>query len=207
MPRADEVGSPALRAVPRTGAEAIEPPPEGDRPPLSGEDCIAARIRHADRYLNEHLKKQLAWYGKKASAHKHWSQWLGLAIIACGALITFVQAFAGALPLVVPGVTAALGVIIALLTGIQRIWKFDESWISYRRASEQMKREYRLYINEAGPYRAMTDEGEAYRRFVENAEAIIAEEQQLYWSSRAAGRKDSDGDKPKPAAALGSGPA
>jgi hypothetical protein len=206
MPWADEEGSPALRAVPRAGTEVTEPPPESDRPPLSSEDCVAARIRHADRYLNEHLKKQLVWYGEKASAHKHWSQWLGLAVIGCGALITFVQAFAGALPLVVPGVTAALGVAIALLTGIQRIWKFDESWISYRKASEQLKREYRIYINGAGPYRGITDEGEAYRLFVENAEAIIAEEQQLYWSSRAVGRKDGNGDKLTPAAALSGGP-
>src|SRR5690242_19233447 len=48
----------AVRPVSGAGAEVTEPPPEGDRPPLSDEDPVAACIRHANRYLNEHLKKQ-----------------------------------------------------------------------------------------------------------------------------------------------------
>jgi Protein of unknown function (DUF4231) len=100
----------------------------------------------------------------------------------------------------VPAVTAALGVAIAVLTGVQRIWKYDETWVAYRRASEQMKREYRLYINGAGSYTSLADEDEAYRWFVENIEAIIAEEQQIYWQSRAdTGPKGAASEKPEPA--------
>jgi hypothetical protein len=180
---------------PVSGTEA-----EKSGPPLTGDDRLAARMALAERYLDDHLKKQREWYSEKASTHKDWSQRLGLAVIACGVLVTFAQAFAGALPLVIPAVTAALGVAVALLTGIQRIWKFDESWVSYRRASEQMKGEHRLYINNAGPYRTAANEEEAYQRFVENIEAIIAEEQQIYWKSRTdTERKDGSADnKSKP---------
>jgi Protein of unknown function (DUF4231) len=81
---------------------------------------------------------------------------------------------------------------------VQRIWKYDETWVAYRRASEQMKREYRLYINGAGSYTDLANEDEAYRRFVENTEAIMAEEQQIYWQSRAdAGRQAKEGQRPK----------
>ncbi len=187
-----------LDRYPMRGAKP-GPPTGGDRPAVPGDERLAARIAWADRYLNEHLKEQREWYSNKASAHKDWSQRLGLVVIACGALITFAQPFAGALPSVVPGVTAALGVAVALLTGIQRIWKFDESWVSYRRASEQMKRECRLYINGAGVYADVASEDEAYRRLVETTEAIVAEEQQLYWQSRTdTDRKASGGQEPKP---------
>ncbi|MCB1984674.1 MAG: DUF4231 domain-containing protein [Burkholderiales bacterium] len=80
--------------------------------------------------------------------------------------------------------TACLGLIITLAKGIDRIGKFEESWASYRKASKSMKREYRLYINNAGAYAAVGDEEQAYRHFVEQIEQIIAEEQQLFWQSR-----------------------
>ena len=60
-----------------------------------------------------------------------------------------------------------------------------ESWQAYRKASEGMKREYRLYINNADPYFAAEDEASAYRLLVERVETIIAEEQQLFWQSQA----------------------
>jgi hypothetical protein len=47
-----------------------------------------------------------------------------------------------------------------------------------------MKWERRLYVNGAGEYRGLADEEEAFLRFVENVEAILAEEQQIYWSRR-----------------------
>src|SRR3712207_7023039 len=50
--------------------------------------------------------------------------------------------------------------------------------------SKRMKRERRLYVNGAGEYRGLVDEEEAFLRFVESVEAIIAEEQQIYWSRR-----------------------
>ena len=46
-----------------------------------------------------------------------------------------------------------------------------------------MKREQRLYVNGAGTYRNV-EEDEAYLRFVEAIEGILAEEQQIYWQSR-----------------------
>jgi hypothetical protein len=46
-----------------------------------------------------------------------------------------------------------------------------------------MKRERRLYTNGAGAYRGLDDDS-AYLQLVENVEAIIAEEQQVYWRNR-----------------------
>ena len=91
-------------------------------------------------------------------------------------------------------VTAVLGLIVVLAKGVERIWNFEETWQGYRKASERMKREYRLYINGAGAYREVADEDQAYLRFVEAIEEIIAEEQQLYWQSRVGGGRPDGGD-------------
>lgn len=141
-----------------------------------------ARRAMAERYFSEDLRDQCGWYSRKASGNKTWAQRLGMIVIGCGALIAFLQIFAGA-PWV-PYATGAVGVLVALTEGAQRIWTFDETWRGYRAASEGMKREHRLYINGAGDYTAITDEDAGYRAFVTAIEQIIAQEQQLYWKAR-----------------------
>ena len=143
------------------------------------------RQQRADEYFQVHLKGQREWYSNKASSYKKWGQRLSVLVIASGALVSVVQLLPAD-----PGarwatiLTAFLGLTVALAKGIDRIGKFEESWVSYRKASESMKREYRLYINNAGSYTAMNDEEQAYRLFVEQVEQIVAEEQQIFWQSR-----------------------
>src|SRR5262245_5843252 len=142
------------------------------------------RIARAEHYFAEDLDDQRGWYDRKASANKEWTQRMSLMIILCGALTTFLQMFA--VRPWVPIATAVLGMIVTLVQGAQRIWKFDETWQAYRTASERMKRERRLYVNGAGSYGDIADEDGAYRAFVGAVEQIISEEQQLYWQDRSA---------------------
>jgi hypothetical protein len=79
--------------------------------------------------------------------------------------------------------TAGLGALVVLSEGWQRISRYGETWIAYRTASERMKRERRLYLNGAGSYRGLDDDA-AYLQLVESVEAILAEEQQVYWRNR-----------------------
>ncbi len=141
-----------------------------------------ARAARAERYLQDDLKDQRGWYGQRASRFKARAQQLSLAVLAAGALTTFVQAF-GTLPWV-PVVTAFLGGLVVLAEGWQRIARYNEGWAAYRLASERIKREHRLYVNGAGENRGLADEQEAFLRVVENVEAIIAEEQQIFWQHR-----------------------
>ena len=78
----------------------------------------------------------------------------------------------------------ALGAVVALAEGWRQIARYDEAWAAYRLASERMKRERRLFVNGAGEYRGLADEEEAFLRFVEAVEAIVAEEQRIYWQKR-----------------------
>jgi hypothetical protein len=158
------------------------------------EQRTAARIERAKRYLESHLDNQRKWYCDKASKYKKWSQYLAFTVLAAGGLITFIQVFRPEdawyrWPTVA---TCLLGLVVVLAKGLERIGNFEENWLSYRKASERMKREYRLYINGAGDYRTAKDEEQAYLQFVDNVEQIIAEEQQLYWQRRS-GERDNGG--------------
>ena len=144
-------------------------------------DQSSDREARADRYFEQDLKGQREWYGKRASTYKNWTQLLGFVVIAAGAATSFLQVFTPASW--VPAVTAGLGALVTLSEGWQRIARYGETWLAYRNASERMKRERRLYANGAGAYRGLDDDV-AYFQLVENVEAIIAEEQQVYWRNR-----------------------
>lgn len=149
----------------------------------SAEDLRAdARESLARRYFERDLRGQREWYGKKASTFKKWAELLSISIIAAGALTSFVQVFPDAVW--APITTAALGGLIAVAEGWQRIARYRETWIGYRTASERMKQERRLFVNAAGRYRDIGDD-DAFTLFVETIEGIIAEEQQIFWQSRA----------------------
>jgi uncharacterized protein DUF4231 len=157
------------------------------------------RRQRADEYFQTHLKGQREWYSNKASSNKKWGQWLSVLVITAGALISVIQLLpedSGARWATI--VTAILGLVVVVAKGIDRIGQFEETWVSYRKASESMKREYRLYINNAGPYVSFSDEEACYRHFVEQVEQIIAEEQQIFWQSQnlANGNQDTPA-KPK----------
>src|SRR3954469_9068995 len=154
-----------------------------------------AREARAEQYFEQDLKGQRRWYSERASTYKQRTQVLGLLVIGAGAATSFVQIF-NAQPWV-PAVTAALGTVVVLVEGWQRISRYGETWTAYRTASERMKREQRLYVNGAGAYRNVDDD-EAYLRFVEAIEAMVAGEQHIYWQNR--GSEPPAARQPKPAA-------
>jgi hypothetical protein len=144
--------------------------------------AYAERERRSVYYFDKTLAGQRQWYSCKGASYKRRGELLGLFIIAAGALTAFIPAF-GASPAV--GIlTGALGALIAIVEGWQRIARYAEGWMAYRVASEKMKREQRLYLTGAGPYRTVAGEDDAFLLFVEAIEAIIAEEQQIYWRER-----------------------
>ena len=149
-------------AIPKAVNNAVDDPTAKERDAL------------AEQYFKNDLADQRRWYSQKAGLYKTRSELSALLIIVLGASISFIQVF-GAAPWV-PIVSGSIGAIVAIAAGWQRIARYSETWISYRTASERMKRERRLYTHGAGSYRGLP-EREAYLTFVEAIEGIIAEEQ------------------------------
>ena len=159
---------------------AADTPAKSERDPRA-----AVREARAEQYLKRDLEDQRRWYGERASRYKGRAQALGIAVVAAGAATSFLQVFRGSSW--VPVLTALLGAVVALAEGWRQIARYDEAWAAYRLASERMKRERRLYVNGAGEYRGLADEEDAFLRFVEAVEAIVAEEQRIYWQKRGDG--------------------
>jgi uncharacterized protein DUF4231 len=178
-------GGEPLHIGPGAAGEAKEQPTQLETPKAvdnAVDDSMAKeRDALAERYFKNDLADQRRWYSEKAGLFKTRSELLALLTIVLGALITFIQVF-GAAPWV-PIVSGSIGAVVAIAAGWQRIARYSETWVSYRTASERMKRERRLYTHGAGSYRGLP-EREAYLTFVEAIEGVIAEEQNIFWRDR-----------------------
>lgn len=153
---------------------------------LNWMQSIENRKERADYYFDSVLNCQLEWYSEKAGQQKFRHLCFALSVIVLGALISLLQIVSG--QAWVPGATAVLGAAVAILRSIDTLLRPNETWQAYRKASEGMKREYRLYLNNADAYAQAGTEDEAYRLLAERVETVIAEEQQLYWQSHAAAK-------------------
>jgi hypothetical protein len=140
---------------------------------------IESRKERAAYYFESVLEDQRDWYESKAGQHKSRHLFFAITVIVTGALISVLQVFA--YQAWVAGATALLGAAVTILRSIDTLLRPSETWQAYRKAAEGMKREYRLYINNAGDYTQIADEEAAYRLLVERVESVIAEEQQLFW--------------------------
>jgi hypothetical protein len=144
---------------------------------------IELRKERAGYYFEIVLNGQSKWYSDKARQQKSQHLLFAIVVIVLGVLISVMQVFAH-LPWV-SGATALLGVGVTLLRAIDILLRPGETWQAYRKVSENMKQEYRLYLNNADVFAEASDEETAYRLLIERTETIIAEEQQLFWQFHA----------------------
>jgi hypothetical protein len=54
-------------------------------------------------------------------------------------------------------IVGGLGVLIAVLEGLQQLNQYHANWITYRTTSELLKHEKYLFLAKAGPYAAAAD--------------------------------------------------
>lgn len=159
-----------------------------NKPDLSTENSkwnamIESRNEKADYYFQTILNHQKDWYSEKAGIQKKRHLIFAISVIVLGALISLLQVMDAAEW--IKYLTAALGAAVSVIRALDSLLHPGETWQAYRKASENMKRELRLYINNADNYKEATDESSAYRMFVERIELVLAEEQQLYWQVHA----------------------
>jgi Protein of unknown function (DUF4231) len=140
---------------------------------------IESRKARADYYFLTVLENQQEWYTVKAVTQKRRHLFFALSVIILGALISCLQAIEAAAW--VRYLTASLGASVSVFRAVDALLRPGETWQGYRKASENMKREFRLYVNNADVYSVVSGEDAAYRLLVERVETVLAEEQQLFW--------------------------
>ncbi|MFA5922662.1 MAG: DUF4231 domain-containing protein [Methylococcaceae bacterium] len=140
---------------------------------------IENRKERADYYFQTVLENQREWYSAKSGTQKKRHLFFAISVIVLGALISCLQVLEAAAW--VRYLTATLGALVSVFRAVDTLLRPGETWQGYRKASENMKREYRLYINNADVYADASSEEAAYQLLVERVETVLAEEQQLFW--------------------------
>ena len=140
------------------------------------------------------FNEQRSWYSRKAGTFKERAQRIDMAIIGAGVLVAVLPVLKPAGATHWTAIAASiLGGAIVIFQGLHRVFRYSDIWPEYRKASERMKREWRMFVNGAEPYDCA--DTEANRRYVANLERIIAEEQKIFFESiHTPNRTDDGGD-------------
>ncbi len=107
--------------------------------------------------------------------------------ILSAASIPFLPSVIKEAPTYLTIVTGALGLLIAVITGVSALYKFDEKWIKYRTTAESLKHEKFLYDTRVEPY----DGEDPFPLLVKRVERLISQENSDWsqYNNKTAGKK------------------
>ena len=123
-------------------------------------------------YIVQRLEDQISWYDDKAGWNQRWFRRLQVFIIVAGALVPFVSGLGSTASVWDDAFVGVLGVLIAALTAVLGLYKFQENWVQYRTTAESLKREKYIFLAGVHPYSG----GDAFELLVERVEGLISSE-------------------------------
>jgi hypothetical protein len=122
-------------------------------------------------YLKNRLDDQISWYSKKSASNQKMYKRLQMITIITAASIPFLSGYTEFHELV-KIVIGLIGVIIASITAILSLNKYQENWLNYRTTAESLKHQKYLYITGTDPYH----EENAFNVLVQQVETLISKE-------------------------------
>jgi Protein of unknown function (DUF4231) len=125
----------------------------------------------------QRLDEEITWYERRARTNQVLYKGGKIIVIVAAALIPFVSG----LPRVETWYIGALGVLIAIVEGVQQLNQHHANWISYRATCEALKHEKYLHLAGAGPYADTRTPGAL---LAERVEALVSQETGKWASSQ-----------------------
>jgi hypothetical protein len=129
------------------------------------------------------LDDQISWYSRKSGTNQRRFKVLKATTIISAALIPVATTAGG---LAGARVAAGLGVLIAIVEGLQQMNQYYANWSAYRATAEALKHEKFLYLAQAGAY---ANPATARNVLAERIETLISEENAKWFVTR---RQDLD---------------
>ncbi|MBP2831936.1 DUF4231 domain-containing protein [Aquimarina sp. U1-2] len=126
-----------------------------------------------DQYIKERVDDQIRWYDTKSSRNKSLHLWTKGLVITFSALIPFISGFLKSGPEYLDYVVGILGMVVAILTGVSELMKFQDKWAKYRTTAETLKHEKFLFSTQSGHYHGQEN---YFTIFVGRIEALISTE-------------------------------
>ncbi|MFY0630857.1 MAG: DUF4231 domain-containing protein [Flavobacteriaceae bacterium] len=124
-------------------------------------------------YLSERVDGQIAWYNKKSGINKGYHLKSKALIIIFSALIPFATGYISSERVWLDYGIASLGVLIAILTGLSTLFKFQDKWGDYRLTAEALTHEKYLFQTASGVYNSHE---KPFKLFVFRVEKLISKE-------------------------------
>jgi len=121
-----------------------------------------------DEYISQRVDTQICWYELQSRRHKWANSSLRIIELTASVSIPIVVAFVY-VDITNRIITACLGAIIVVTSGIINLFRFHESRIEYRKTAELLKNEKFLFITNSGCYNAEN----SFSIFVEKIEFLI----------------------------------
>jgi hypothetical protein len=125
-----------------------------------------------ETYIKDRLEDQITWYGDKSKRNKKWFKALSIIEVIAATTIPFLAGYINDKTPALNVIIGLLGVIIAIISGLISLNRFQELWIQYRTTCESLKHHKYLYISESKPYHGE----DAFQLLVENVEALVSKE-------------------------------
>ena len=156
------------------------------------EDFYSFMPRTEEEYLQTRVLDQIKWYDKKSRANKLWFQRLKIIEIILALLIPFLTAYITDKTPDLKITVGIIGILVAFVTSVVTLVKFQENWIQYRTTAEALKREKFLFLAKTGNYK---DENR-FVSFVERFEALISDSTSKWISYIASEPKTNEANPP-----------
>jgi len=137
-------------------------------------------------YLKARVIDQIAWYDKKSTTNKKLYYWLQSLVIALAAIIPLLSGFIDDFGKCMGMLIGFIGAVVAILSGLLALYKFQEKWTAYRTTSETLKHEKFLFETNTDPY----DDENAFQMLVKRVENTISKENTEWNKYIAKKRKD-----------------
>lgn len=125
-----------------------------------------------DDYIKDRLDNQIDWYDKKSVWHQRWFKKLQIFQLVCATLVPVLVNYITNESNWVRLVIAILGALIAIVSGVLSLYRFQENWLEYRTICESLRHEKYLYLTGTDPYNTKNQ----FQILVYKIETLISKE-------------------------------
>lgn len=138
-------------------------------------------IKEFNKYLSERYEKEIKWYNDKSESNQLWHRVLNVYVVVASVTVPVLLSILDTSQSWVKIIISITSASIAITSGINNLFKFQENWINYRTTCETLKKEKSYYLGGVDDY-AITKDKEAL--FIERVESIISRENSLWLTSQ-----------------------
>ena len=125
-----------------------------------------------EEYMQDRVDDQIDWYDKKSSFNQKWFKRLQVISIISASTIPFLTGYSSGEDDSIRIFIGVLGLVVAAITAILSLYKFQEHWLEYRTICESLRHEKYLFLTKTSPYNS----NETFPVLVQRIESLISKE-------------------------------